>query len=225
MSVRHYPDIQPQRIDDWTVIDEDHGKIARIHCGKGESLAVVKELNPAFASHLKWFARLHNEQRLPKADASCLGGQINAEPQRSELTPYEHPLATDDEVNVWREAPDGQHGAWQYQKGNCQGGEKTLHEALYQASCLGNRIRIHDTPQLGISEVSQPTTDDRVEPPVISSTITEHEKAWVKVLHNIADEYAQDMIEAQVELAAEREKGCWCRLGLDKRLIDKVAPP
>ena len=62
--------------------------------------------------------------------------------------------ASDHEVNVWRTAPDGEYGAWQYQKGNCQGGEGTLRDALYQASFLGKRIRIHDTPQAGISERS-----------------------------------------------------------------------
>jgi len=40
----------------------------------------------------------------------------------------------------------------------------------------------------------------------IIALLTAHEQAWVKVLNKIASEYAQDMIVAQVELDAEREK-------------------
>ena len=39
-----------------------------------------------------------------------------------------------------------------------------------------------------------------------NAAVTTHEKAWVKVLNNIASEYAQDMIVAQLELDAEQEK-------------------
>ena len=40
----------------------------------------------------------------------------------------------------------------------------------------------------------------------VKTAITEHEQAWVKVLHNIANEYAGDMLKAKLELAAERDK-------------------
>jgi len=63
---------------------------------------------------------------------------------------------------------------------------------------------------------SHPTTDQPVEVVTredydflyekANAAVTTHEKAWVKVLQNIADEYAQDMIAAQVELDDEREQ-------------------
>ena len=59
----------------------------------------------------------------------------------------------DEPVKVWRIAPDGEYGAWQYGRGNTQGGEGHLKDALYQASFLGRKIVIlPDGSKAGISE-------------------------------------------------------------------------
>ena len=59
------------------------------------------------------------------------------------------------DVQIWRTAPDGEYGAWQYRYANAQGGEKTLKEALWQASFFaveyGAKIEILPEGMCGMS--------------------------------------------------------------------------
>lgn len=43
-------------------------------------------------------------------------------------------VRTPETVKIWRAAPDGEYGAWQYRYNTAQGGASTLKEALWQAS-------------------------------------------------------------------------------------------
>lgn len=77
---------------------------------------------------------------------------MNEDDQTKEATSERGSASLNDElgvVQIWREATDGEYGAWQYRYANAQGGEKTLKEALWQASffAVEHRAKIEILPE------------------------------------------------------------------------------